>query len=168
MHTVNDISFSSDGFTFVTDARQVDRTLSNSGDGFTEASMVGVRLQYIPEFEIGAQEWKVLTPKQKQTLIVEREDMLDNIAEELMGDEALSSANVVHYDTEVYFRGDYDEFLTRTAGEGAGQARTREQNGSTNTQPNSSGKDGQVSPGSLPNGKRGTPKKSVVVKGGAL
>ena len=157
-----------DGFTFVTDARQADRTLSNSGDGFTEASMVGVRLQYIPEFEIGAQEWKVLTPKQKQTLIDERENMFQDIAEELLADENLSSANVVHYDTEVFFRGDYDEFLARPTKKVSRQARTREQNGSTNTQPNSSGKDGQVSPGSVPNGKRGTPKKSVVVKGGAL
>ena len=148
-----------DGFTFVTDARQADRTLSNSGDGFTEASMVGVRLQYIPEFEIGAQEWKVLTPKQKQTLIDERENMFQDIAEELLADENLSSANVVHYDTEVFFRGDYDEFLARPTKKVSRQARTREQNGSTNTQPNSSGKDGQVSPGSVPNGKRGTPKK---------
>ena len=157
-----------DGFTTITDARQADRTLSNSGAGFTEGSMVGVRLQFIPEFEMGAQEWKALTPKQKQTLIDERENMFQDIAIALSAETDLSSANVVHYDTEVYFRGDYDEFLTRTAGEGAGQARTREQNGSTNTQPNSSGKDGQVSPGSVPNGKRGTPKKSVVVKGGAL
>jgi len=157
-----------DGFTFVTDARQADRTLSNSGDGFTEASMVGVRLQYIPEFEIGAQEWKVSTPKQKQKLIDERENMFQDIAEELLADENLSSANVVHYDTEVFFRGDYDEFLARPTKKVSRQARTREQNGSTNTQPNSSGKDGQVSPGSVPNGKRGTPKKRTVVKGGAL
>ena len=157
-----------DGFTFVTDARQADRTLSNSGDGFTEASMVGVRLQYIPEFEIGAQEWKVLTPKQKQTLIDERENMFQDIAIALSAETDLSSANVVHYDTEVYFRGDYDEFLTRTAKESRRAARTEQLHGSTNTQPNSSGKDGKVSPGSVPNGKRGTPKKSVVVKGGAL
>ena len=157
-----------DGFTTITDARQADRTLSNSGAGFTEGSMVGVRLQFIPEFEMGAQEWKALTPKQKQTLIDERENMFQDIAEELLADENLSSANVVHYDTEVFFRGDYDEFLARPTKKVSRQARTREQNGSTNTQPNSSGKDGQVSPGSVPNGKRGTPKKSVVVKGGAL
>ena len=85
-----------------------------------------------------------------------------------MADKSLSLANATRYDTEVYFRGDYDEFLARPTKEVSRQARTREQNGSTNTQPNSSGKDGQVSPGSVPNGKRGTPKKSVVVKGGAL
>jgi hypothetical protein len=130
--------------------------------------MVGVRLQFIPEFEMGAQEWKALTPKQKQTLIDERENMFQDIAEELLADENLSSANVVHYDTEVFFRGDYDEFLARPTKKVSRQARTREQNGSTNTQPNSSGKDGQVSPGSVPNGKRGTPKKRTVVKGGAL
>ena len=157
-----------DGFTFVTDARQADRTLSNSGDGFTEASMVGVRLQYIPEFEIGAQEWKALAPDQKQTLIDERENMFQNIALELSSDGSLSSANMVHYDTEVYFRGDYDEFLTGSAKESRRAARTEQLRGSTTTQPNSSGKDGQISPGSVPNGKRGTPKKSVAVKGGAL
>ena len=157
-----------DGFTTITDARQADRTLSNSGAGFTEGSMVGVRLQFIPEFEMGAQEWKALTPKQKQTLIDERENMFQDIAIALSAETDLSSANVVHYDTEVYFRGDYDEFLTRTAKESRRAARTEQLHGSTNTQPNSSGKDGQVSPGSVYNGKRGTPKKSVVVKGGAL
>ena len=157
-----------DGFTFVTDARQADRTLSNSGDGFTEASMVGVRLQYIPEFEIGAQEWKVLTPKQKQTLIDERESMFRDIANELSADTDLSSANMVYYDTEVYFRGDYDEFLARPVSPGSSEKGPGQLHGSATTQPNSSGKDGQVSPGSVSNGKRGTPKKSVVVKGGAL
>ena len=157
-----------DGFTFVTDARQADRTLSNSGDEFTEASMVGVRLQYIPEFEMGAQEWKALTPNQRRVLLDEREDMLDNIALELSADESLSSANMVHYDTEVYFRGDYDEFLTRTPKESRGAARSEQLRGSTNTQPNSSGKDGQVSPGSVSNGKRKTPRKAALNEGGAL
>ena len=109
-----------DGFTFVTDARQADRVnvQARAQDGGDTAGITGLRVQYIPEFN------DTPTPEVMQ----EMEDLFDDLAVEYAEKGSISSANVVHYETEVFRRDTgtdwmsggqtYGEFTSRTVGKG--------------------------------------------------
>lgn len=87
------------GFTFTTDLRQADRQAA----GAESKTYVGVRMQYIPEFGGGEQG--------RLTAI----DAIMGGKEKLLKDlDYIANADIVEYDTEVFFRdkGDYDAELT--------------------------------------------------------
>jgi hypothetical protein len=106
-----------DGFTFVTDARVQDmpgrQALQNEE---AVAGITGLRFQYIPEFDVGADAWKAMTPEEKAAKIDEIEDMFDDIVIDIQKENSdIATAIVTHNETEVIERGDYDTVLGKTA-----------------------------------------------------
>ena len=106
-----------DGFTFVTDTRVQDmpgrQALQNEE---AVAGITGLRFQYIPEFDVGADAWKAMTPEEKAAKIDEIEDMFDDIVIDIQKENSdIATAIVTHNETEVIERGDYDTVLGKTA-----------------------------------------------------
>lgn len=102
-----------DGFTFVTDSRVMDRPSAQAGLA-TEAvaGINGLRFQYIPEFDMGADAWAAMSPAEKATKIDEVEDLFDDITQDIVKTEpGISAANLMHYETNVIEKGKYDEYL---------------------------------------------------------
>jgi hypothetical protein len=102
-----------DGFTFVTDSRVMDRPSAQAGLA-TEAvaGINGLRFQYIPEFDMGADAWAAMSPAEKATKIDEVEDLFDDITRDIVKTEpGISAANLMHYETNVIEKGKYDEYL---------------------------------------------------------
>lgn len=103
-----------DGFTFVTDLRQSDRVnVQAMAGGADTAGLTGIRFQYIPEFDDG------FTEANRSILMAEKQDLFEKIVKDILEDESVSDARTVWYDTNVYFRSDYDAYLGTTAGTGA-------------------------------------------------
>ena len=103
-----------DGFTFVTDLRQSDLVNVQAMAGGAEtAGLTGVRFQYIPEFDSG------FTEANRTALMAEKQDLFEKIVRDILEDDSVSDARTVWYDTNVYFRSDYDAYLGTTAGTGA-------------------------------------------------
>lgn len=101
-----------DGFTFVTDLRQSDRINVQAMSGGEEtAGLTGIRFQYIPEFD------DAYTEANRSAIMQQKEDLFQDIVSDILNDGNVSDARLVYYDTQVYFRSDYDEYLARTAGE---------------------------------------------------
>jgi len=101
-----------DGFTFVTDLRQSDRVnVQAMAGGADTAGLTGVRFQYIPEFD------DAFTGANRAAIIQQKEDLFQDIVGDILKDGDVSDARLVYYDTQVYFRSDYDEYLARTAGQ---------------------------------------------------
>jgi hypothetical protein len=102
-----------DGFTFVTDARVSDQPSRQAS--LTDEAVAGInglRFQYIPEFEMGADAWQAMSPAEKAAKIDEVEDIFDAIAVKLEKTEkGISAANLMHYETNVYTREQYDGLL---------------------------------------------------------
>jgi hypothetical protein len=101
-----------DGFTYITDARQADRiNVQAVAGGADTASLTGIRIQYIPEFDSAP------SAARRQ----EMEDIFDDLVEEYGKRGDISSANTVYYETEVFRRATgtgwmsggqtYDEYL---------------------------------------------------------
>ena len=127
-----------DGFTYVTDMRFNDRINVQARAGGAEtAGLNGLRFQYIPEFD------DAFNPADRARIMQEKEDLFQDVVGDIIKEGNVSDARLVFYDTKVYFRGDYDEYLTRTAGQvnpTQGGARSA---GANVAQPNPSGKVGQ-------------------------
>jgi hypothetical protein len=107
-----------DGFTFVTDSRVMDRPSAQAGMAEEAvAGINGLRFQYIPEFDMGRQAWAAMSPAERAAKIDEVEDLFMTIAEDMQKTEqGISSANLMHYETNVIERDQYDELLgARTA-----------------------------------------------------
>ena len=101
-----------DGFTYVTDMRFNDRINVQARAGGAEtAGLNGLRFQYIPEFD------DAFNAADRVKIMQEKEDLFQDIVGDIIREGNVSDARLVFYDTKVYFRGDYDEYLTRTAGQ---------------------------------------------------
>lgn len=127
-----------DGFTYVTDMRFSDKVNVQVKAGAAEtAGLNGIRFQYIPEFDDSYKASnRVQTMRQK-------EDLFQDVVDDIIKDGNVSDARMVYYDTKVHFRSDYDEYLARSAGP-TNQSQGGGLSSSANaTQSNSSGKVGQ-------------------------
>jgi len=127
-----------DGFTYVTDMRFSDKINVQAKAGAAEtAGLNGIRFQYIPEFDDTYKASnRVQTMKQKQ-------DLFQDIVDDIIKDGNVSDARLVYYDTKVHFRSDYDVYLARTTG-ATNQSQGGGLSSSTNaTQSNSSGEVGK-------------------------
>lgn len=116
-----------DGFTFVTDARQFDRVDVQALTDDATAGLVGIRFQYIPEFDDG------FDPANAAQIFADKADELQDVMDEVAKIEGITYADVVNYETQVYKNTDrpgtewitggtsYDEYLGATIRTGAGQ-----------------------------------------------
>ena len=98
-----------DGFTYITDARQADRIEVQAGTGEETAAIVGLRVQYIPEFEFD--NWAQMSTAEKTKILETRETDYQKIAADLIDEGDVSQVNAVYYDTDVIKRGEYDARL---------------------------------------------------------
>ena len=96
-----------DGFTFVTDMRQGDRinVQAMAGGGDT-AGITGIRMQYIPEYD---DTFDAARRVEKMAEIrIKYMEVLETVMEQF---DDISNASVVDYDTKIFFRDGYDEYL---------------------------------------------------------
>jgi hypothetical protein len=101
-----------DGFTYVTDMRFSDRINVQARAGGAEtAGLNGLRFQYIPEFD------DAFSAADQAKIMQQKEDLFQDVVGDIIKEGNVSDARLVFYDTKVYFRGDYDEYLTRTTGQ---------------------------------------------------
>lgn len=127
-----------DGFTYVTDMRFSDKTNVQVKSGSAEtAGLNGIRFQYIPEFD---DKYKA---SNKVQIMRQKEDLFQDIVDDIIKDGNVSDARMVYYDTKVHFRSDYDEYLARTAGPTNQSQGGGFPSGANATQSDSSGKVGQ-------------------------
>ena len=105
-----------DGFTFITDARYQDRPDIMALSNEPTAKLVGIRFQYIPEFD------ETFDPARAKEIFEDKEDAYEVIIEGMSEIDGITFADVVSYDTKVYKRPDvewinggitYDEYLAR-------------------------------------------------------
>lgn len=131
-----------DGFTYVTDMRFSDRINVQARAGGAEtAGLNGIRFQYIPEFDDS------FNAANRAATMQQKEDLFQDIVGDIMREGNVSDARLVYYDTKVFFRSDYDEYLARTVGQAdQAQGGTRSP-GAGAPQSNTSGEVGQVIPG---------------------
>jgi hypothetical protein len=71
-------------------------------------------------------------------MMQEKEDLFRDIVSDILKDGDVSDARMVYYDTKVYSRGDYDEYLAGAAKSGGSEARAGQPGGSTVAQPDRS------------------------------
>lgn len=127
-----------DGFTYVTDMRFNDRINVQARAGGAEtAGLNGLRFQYIPEFD------DAFDQANRSAIMAEKQSLFNKVVRDIMKEGNVSDARVVHYDTKVYFRSDYDAYLARAAGEGNQGERGVRSRGADVAQPNTSGEVGQ-------------------------
>jgi hypothetical protein len=102
-----------DGFTYVTDMRFNDRINVQARAGGAEtAGLNGLRFQYIPEFD------DAFNAVDRASIMAEKQSLFRKVVRDIIKENNVSDARLVHYDTKVYFRSDYDAYLARTAGDG--------------------------------------------------
>jgi hypothetical protein len=109
-----------DGFTFITDARQMDRVDVQAAGNEATAGLTGIRFQYIPEFD-GAYD-----AARHAEIVAEKEDLFERILDDIYSVPGIAQADVVHYDTKVFRRAtgtdwmtggeSYDDFLRAASG----------------------------------------------------
>ena len=110
------------GFTLITDAG-----VSRSQRAGEQPPVVGVRLQYIPEFDVryGGAELDAMSPDDYSAHVVARRDELQKLANTIQKRVAgVSYAHQFWYDTEVRFSHEYDEAI-RASEAGRGEAESR-------------------------------------------
>lgn len=106
-----------DGFTYVTDMRFDDRINRQTRPGDPEtAGLNGLRFQYVPEFD------DTFDPQKATESYNKAADLFRSVVNDTVSDGNVSDARITYYDTEVYFRDDYDEQLSRTIKEGSSGA----------------------------------------------
>lgn len=136
-----------DGFTFVTDARHADRVnVQAKAGGPDTAGLVGVRLQYIPEFD------DAYDAARRTQIMQEKRDQFYEVLHDVLKRPGVSSAQVVWYDTKVTFRSGYNAVLGTSGRPGAsgGQVRQGQPGGSNAPRPDLPPGSGSVSGGTLP------------------
>jgi len=116
-----------DGFTFVTDARQMDRVDVQAAGDEDIAGLVGIRFQYIPEFDDG------FDATRQQDIFDEKAEVFADVMEDIGKIDGVTYADVVYYDTTVFKNTDrsgtewinggtsYEEHLRGVAGEAASE-----------------------------------------------
>jgi hypothetical protein len=131
-----------DGFTFVTDARQMDRVDVQAAGDAAAAGLTGIRFQYIPEFD------DAYDAARHAEIVAGKEDLFYDIMNDILSVEGVAQADVVHYDTKVFRRATgtdwmkggetYDDFLGAAPGQGDRKARRGQPRGRGTTPPDSS------------------------------
>jgi predicted GNAT family N-acyltransferase len=124
-----------DGFTSITDMRFGDKVnrQSRSGDPET-ASLTGLRFQYVPEFDSS------FDPSKANEIYARQAKLFRDVIEELGAEGNVSDARLAYYDTKVFFRDDYDDYLTRTAPTGNSRQGGELLRGANDPQPNNGGR----------------------------
>ena len=136
-----------DGFTYVTDMRFNDRINRQTRPGDPEtAGLTGLRFQYVPEFD------DAFDPQNPTESYNKAADLFDRVVEDTIADGNVSDARLSYYDTEVYFRDDYDEQLRNTVNAGSGEGRKGLSPGANDPQPNSGAEIGTELSGDVPDG----------------
>lgn len=114
-----------DGFTFVTDARQADRASVQAGGTDEIAGLVGIRFQYIPEFD------DAFDAARQSEIFKEKAKLFRSIMNDIANIDGVTYADVVHYDTKVFKNTDrsgtewinggtsYEQYLGSTTSRGA-------------------------------------------------
>ena len=75
------------------------------------AGLTGIRFQYIPEFDMGADAWNALSDAERAAKIDQMEELYINVLLEIQAENPdISSATLMHYETTVGERGGYDQF----------------------------------------------------------
>ena len=121
-----------DGFTYVTDMRFDDRINRQTRPGDPEtAGLNGLRFQYVPEFD------DTFDPQKATESYNKAADLFRSVVNDTVSDGNVSDARITYYDTEVYFRDDYDEQLSRTIKEGSSGAGGDLSRGANDPQSNS-------------------------------
>ena len=127
-----------DGFTYVTDMRFSDRiNMQAKAGGADTAGLNGIRFQYIPEFD------DAYNATNRSAIMTEKQNLFRKIVRDIIKEGNVSDARVVHYDTKVYFRGDYDAYIARTAGNGNQGKRGVGSAGANVAEPDTSGEVGK-------------------------
>lgn len=136
-----------DGFTYVTDMRFNDRInrQTRSGDPET-AGLTGLRFQYVPEFD------DAFDPQNPTESYNKAEDLFDSVVRDTIADGNVSDARLTYYDTEVYFRDDYDEQLRNTVSKDRGKGREGLPSGANGPQSNSGAEVGTKLSTDVPDG----------------
>ena len=136
-----------DGFTYVTDMRFNDRInrQTRSGDPET-AGLTGLRFQYVPEFDDSFDPQNAIESYNKA------EDLFRSVLNDTVGDGNVSDARITYYDTEVYFRDDYDEQLSRTVKKGNNGTGGKIPSGANDPQADSGKQFGTELSGDVPDG----------------
>ena len=135
-----------DGFTYVTDMRFNDRiNVQAKAGGADTAGLNGIRFQYIPEFDDS------FNAANRAAIMQQKEDLFQDIVSDILEQGNVSDARMLYYDTKVFFRSDYDEYLARTAGTGNPKARGKQPGGSNTAQPTPGTKVGEVPARDVPN-----------------
>lgn len=115
-----------DGFTYVTDMRFDDRIDRQTRTGSPEtAALTGLRFQYVPEFD------DAFDPARAAEIYKEKAALFQDIVSDTIQEGNVSDSRLTFYDTQVFFRNGYDDFLRRTATDRNREARG-ELPGSTN------------------------------------
>jgi hypothetical protein len=125
-----------DGFTFVTDARQSDRAVVQSGGTDQTAKLTGIRFQYIPEFDGTASSADLATIMAKKVKVYLR------AMNEMRSIDGVTYADVVYYDTKVYVNKSNPDTGWIDGGIGYDEVRTikgRNVSGTGSRSPNSPG-----------------------------
>lgn len=106
-----------DGFTFITDARVADQPSRQAGmNEEAIAGLTGIRFQYIPEFDMGADAWNAMSAAEKAAKLDEIEDIYHDIIIDMNRQNTdISTAIVTHNETNVIGRDGYDAILGTTA-----------------------------------------------------
>jgi len=127
-----------DGFTYVTDMRFSDRiNIQAKAGGADTAGLNGIRFQYIPEFD------DAYNATNRSAIMTEKQNLFRKIVRDIIKEGNVSDARVVHYDTKVYFRDDYDAYIARTAGNGNQGKRGVGSAGANVAEPDTSGEVGK-------------------------
>jgi hypothetical protein len=127
-----------DGFTYVTDMRFNDRINVQARAGGAEtAGLNGLRFQYIPEFD------DAYTVANRTQIMAEKQSLFRKVVNDIIKEGNVSDARLVHYDTKVYFRSDYDAYLARATGNGNQGERGASPVGANVAQPDNSGEVGK-------------------------
>jgi hypothetical protein len=141
-------SYGVDGFTYITDMRLENRpnlrvtTQATQNKTFRpfaedlrpEPGSSGITFQYIPEFD------DQFDPANAAAIMKQRENIFDQIVEDLANSGNVSDARVTNFDTKVFFRGDYDDYLARTTGPSYRAPRREQQSGPVSEESNTRGK----------------------------
>ena len=106
-----------DGFTFITDARVADQPGRQAGmNEEAIAGLTGIRFQYIPEFDMGADAWNAMSAAEKAAKLDEIEVIYANIILDLNRQNTdISTAIITHNETNVIGKDGYDAILGTTS-----------------------------------------------------
>jgi hypothetical protein len=144
-------SYGVDGFTYITDMRLENRpnlrvtTQAAQNKTFRpfaedlrpEPGSSGITFQYIPEFD------DAFDPANAAAIMQQRRQVFNQVVADLLEDGNVSDARLSNFDTKVFFRGDYDDYLARATGPSYQAPRAKQQAGPNDQKSDTRGKNQQ-------------------------